>query len=122
MNAALRLSSGPQPIPSTAARSADPFPERITSGCEKTARALRAHAASARARMERAERQVETNADHDSPTQRSRAALAAQRYRTAARTARAFARLAELHERREMPSPLVHRPYPPPRPRPPVVR
>ena len=107
MTTALRLPSGPQPVPPTATRPTEPFPERITSGCDETARALRAHAASARAQMERAERQVETNVDRDSPTQQSRAARAAQRYRTAARTARAFERLAELHERREMPSPLL---------------
>lgn len=84
-----------------------PFPERITHGCDRTAAALRSHADRARLDMDRREVEVERSTGPDAtPAQRARARSAARAYRQAAREHRAFVRLAELHERREMPSPL----------------
>ena len=111
MSAALRLDAPtrPQPFPAPDRdrpdhSQTDPFPGRITCGSDPTASALRSHAASARRDMEREAARVRSGADEDGPT--ARAEQAARKYRAAAREARAFDRLAELHERREMPSPL----------------
>ena len=100
MTTAPRLSAGPRPV-ALASPPADPFPDRITAGSPRAAAALRAHHAAACAQRDRQRAEVERHADD--PV-RSRAA--ARRYQAAAREARAFACLAELHEARRMPSPL----------------
>lgn len=100
MNTAQRLHAGPRPVTLTSSP-AEPFPDRITAGSPHGAAALRAHEATARAQMDRQRAEVERHPDD------ARACVAAHRYQTAARQARAFARLAELHEARQMPSPLL---------------
>ena len=85
---------------------ADPFPERITHGCPVTARALRAHAAACALDADRALARLAQTPDEATPAQRARQRDAARRYARAAEERRAFETLADLHERRRMPSPL----------------
>ena len=99
MNTAQRLHTGPRPV-APAAPPADPFPDRITAGSPRAAAALRAHHAAARAQLDRQRAEAERHPDDE------RGRVAAHRYQSAAREARAFARLAELHETQQMPSPL----------------
>lgn len=106
MPTALRIQP-PALLATVPALPSEPFPERITHGCETSAEALRSHADRARRDMDRREAEVERYASPDAtPAQRARARSAALAYRQAAREHRAFVRLAELHERRQMPSPL----------------
>lgn len=106
MSTALRIQP-PALLTTVPAPLSEPFPERIAHGCDTTAAALWSLADRARRDMDRREVEVERYAIPDAtPAQRARARSAALAYRQAAREHRAFVRLAELHERRQMPSPL----------------
>ena len=86
---------------------ADPFPDRITTGHPEAARTLRAHAASAALDAERALARLDAAPDDPTPVQLTRQREAARRYVRATSERRAFSTLADLHERRGVPSPLL---------------